>query len=250
MGYAGATGGGRGHAELSASARNPLSIGLHWGRWHHRPHSTRWVRFGMGTTAVDLSLKKNTLTLFNRILPPPPGPHTHTHTHMTLLAHAARPLLNAHVTGFVSVNAAIGIYTGSLLWFLALVGLDVYSLVGTSSNDTLYSMLIAGNSVMFILQTANVLYGHFRFWPLVSLYYTLQLWALGLRAVVLSTKLGAPWPHALMLLAQGLFTASQLSVTLEYLYRRSEACSAHKTPARFGKNTTVVVRRRTQNMAV
>ena len=192
------------------------------------------------TSSSGPLVKKNTLTLFN----------PYTHTHMALLAHAARPLLDAHVTGFVSVSAAIGIYMGSLLWFLALVGLDVYSLVDTASNDTLYSMLIAGNSVMFILQTANVLYGHFRFWPLVSLYYTLQLWALGLRAVVLSTKLGAPWPHALMLLAQALFTASQLSVTLEYLYRRSEACSAHKTPARLGKNTTVVVRRRTQNMAV
>lgn len=138
-----------------------------------------------------------------------------------LITAAARPLIDLHVTGFVSVGAALVIYGGSALWFLALVGVDAYNLSTNPPESTVWGMLLGANSIMFALQTINVLYTQFLFWPLVSAYYSLQLWCIGLRGAVLSVHMDDPWPYALMLFAQTLFTSSQLSVTLEYLYRAS-----------------------------
>ena len=94
-----------------------------------------------------------------------------------------------------------------------------------TSSDTVnsvYVMTIVGNCIMFVLQTVNVWHTMFRFWPIVSLYYTMQLWVLGLRASVVAIDTEHLTMNSLVLLAQSLFTSSQLSVTLEYLYRKAD----------------------------
>ena len=136
------------------------------------------------------------------------------------VAAAAKPLVDTSVTYFTSTTTSVVIYVGSFLWFAFLVTMDVWSVV-TRDMDNLHAMTIVGNSIMFVLQTINVLYLTFRFWPVVSLYYTAQLWVLGLRAAMVAMTEEKLFV-ALMLLAQCLFTSSQLSVTLEYLYRRSQ----------------------------
>lgn len=140
------------------------------------------------------------------------------------LASAAQPLILASVTGFRSVAAALFIYLGSTLWFLFLVGIDSGKLVMDASTGPvrdLYTMALVGNCAMFTLQTINVWMTTFRMWPVVSLYYTAQLWVLGLRAALVAIDSSNLAMSSLVLLAQCLFTSSQLSVTLEYLYRVS-----------------------------
>ena len=144
---------------------------------------------------------------------------------MTTISSAVQPLITASVTGFRSVMAAILIYLGSTLWFLFLVGIDSRELLMETLTDPvrdLYVMMIIGNCIMFVLQTINVLRTLFRFWPVVSLYYTAQLWIIGLRTSLVAIDVEDDVVmNSLALLAQCLFTSSQLSVTLEYLYRRS-----------------------------
>lgn len=141
------------------------------------------------------------------------------------LTSATRPLIDASVTGFKSVMAALLIYLGSTLWFLLLVAIDSRELIMetlTESVRDLYVMTIVGNCTMFVLQTINVWCTLFRFWPVVSLYYTAQLWVIGLRASLVAIDDDDDVVmNSLVLLAQCLFTSSQLSVTLEYLYRKS-----------------------------
>lgn len=140
------------------------------------------------------------------------------------IASAANTLVRASVTGFTSVMASVAIYLGSTLWFLFLVGMDARELIMDTSTDvvrSIYVMTIVGNCIMFTLQTINVWYTMFRIWPIVSLYYTMQLWVIGLRASVVALDTEHLTMNSLALLAQSLFTSSQLSVTLEYLYRRA-----------------------------
>lgn len=141
-----------------------------------------------------------------------------------MLRAASAPLERVHVTGFVSPMAAMIIYSGSTFWFLFLIGYDVV-LLQQDWKDTeriLYASLTV-NVLMFFFQTWNVLVSHFLFWPVVSLYYTFQLTALGLSTALLATTTADSMDKELStmgrLLAQCLFTGSQLAVTLEYLYR-------------------------------
>ena len=129
------------------------------------------------------------------------------------------PLIEEKVTGYTSPKMAAAIYAGSTTWFLLLVAADA-AYAATGAHPELYGMILTGNTFMFILQTINVWRTMFMLWPVVALYYTLQLWVIALRGTILSVN--SPddiWPHALLLLAQCLFTGSQLSVTLEYLHR-------------------------------
>lgn len=126
--------------------------------------------------------------------------------------------MEAKVTGFTSTGMGVAIYVGSTAWFLFLVGLDI-GYIYTGERTELYGMILTGNVLMFTLQTFNVLNLLFKFWGIVSLYYTLQIWTIALRAVILATDMDNVWPQSLILLAQCLFTGSQFSVTLEYLYR-------------------------------
>lgn len=119
--------------------------------------------------------------------------------------------------GFSSVASAVVAYLGSAAWFLLLVGVDVGCIVTSETNVALHAMMLSGNVALFLLQTLNVVVYQFRAWPVVSLYYAFQLWVLGLRALRAAKEV--EWVHALVLFAQCLLTASQLSVTLEHLYR-------------------------------
>lgn len=147
---------------------------------------------------------------------------------MTLSERASKHLVEAQVTGFTSPTASAVIYLGSFLWFSLLVTADIIYITGEQWNDTVkivYSTTLGLNVFMFLLQTWNVVWLHFRFWPVVALYYTCQLGVLGLSSSVVGYSLSFAsnsskvWMSMLRLLAQCLFTASQLSVTLETLHR-------------------------------
>lgn len=136
------------------------------------------------------------------------------------IASAAAPLVEASVTGFTSTMAAVVIYLGSTLWFILLLAFDARELAMDASSD-IHIMTMSANVILFLLQTINVLRFMFRFWPVVALYYTAQFWVLGLRAALVALHPGRLVLYSLTLLAQCLFTSSQMAVTLEYLHRRS-----------------------------
>lgn len=146
-------------------------------------------------------------------------------------------LIDAKVTGYTSPMAARVIYAGSTFWFLGLVAIDITHLIATNDNGWRHAVMLSANCAMFVVQSINVWYALFRFWPLVSVYYALQIWVLGLRATDESIV------GSIELLAQSIFTASQLSVTLEYLHRvaasevphashRATTTSVHSLPPR------------------
>lgn len=138
---------------------------------------------------------------------------------------AAQPLVDAEVTGYTSTTAAGIIYAGSFAWFLLLLVMDGVRLsVGVSATvDVALALTIGLNTLMFALQSWNVWVTVFRAWPLVALYYTAQISVLGISAALLGHALGQSiddvYMAALRLVAQALFTSSQLSVTLEFLHR-------------------------------
>ena len=140
-------------------------------------------------------------------------------------------LVDSHVTGFRAASHAYAIYVGSFLWAAALVAVDVALLASRDwpRLDSLLGTLIGVNVLGFVLQTIDVLGLHMRFWPLLALYWTCQLSAIALSTAALGYALAMDVPedqiaprHALIftrVVAQCLWTASQFSVTLEYLHR-------------------------------
>lgn len=134
---------------------------------------------------------------------------------------ATKYILDAKVTLFDGPAAALWIYAGSTLWFLALLAYDVVHVAIHDPNHLLHSLLLASNVLMFLLQSWNALRLLFTLWPVVSLYYAFQLWAIALRAALVAraADVGGLWAASLVLFAQCLFTSSQLAVTLEHLYR-------------------------------
>ena len=148
---------------------------------------------------------------------------------MQVLERASKPIIDSRVTGFTNVTNTLLINFGSFLWFLLLVAFDV-AMIGMSEwnvyGKTMFAVLLASNVLMFLFQTFNLLVFMFKMWPVVSLYYTMQFFAIGVCAGLVgqglseesTTKLAV---SLVRLFAQSLFTSSQLSVTLEYLYRVS-----------------------------
>ena len=140
-----------------------------------------------------------------------------------LATRASAPLTDAGVRGFSSPLAAILIYLGSFLWFLALVAADVGLYLTWEGSRALTTTTHALNGVTFLAQTADVLYLHFRAWPLTAIHWTTQLAAIALTAALLPMATGDDRVAMALArtLAQSLFTASQFTVTLEYLWRQS-----------------------------
>jgi hypothetical protein len=153
----------------------------------------------------------------------------------SIVSKASKHLRDTKVSGFSTPGMSALIYFGSFLWFAAMTGVDVVSLIMQEDDIVMagFATLIVINVSMFVLQTVNILCYVFKFWPVTSLYWTCQLTAIGLlsgsvgyafssdenedRITVLSVTLAR-------LFAQCLFTSSQFAVTLEYLYRSSEKC--------------------------
>lgn len=160
----------------------------------------------------------------------------------TLVSKASKHLRESKVTGFSTTGMSALIYLGSFLWFAGMMGVDAVSLV-IQEDDIVIAGITAVmilNVLMFALQTVNILYYVFKFWPITSLYWTCQLTAIGIlsgsvgytlskedgdRVMLFSTTLGR-------LFAQCLFTSSQFAVTLEYLYRSSAQCPSKNNNAR------------------
>ena len=135
---------------------------------------------------------------------------------MTSLFRMQRYLASATVTGFETPLKAGLLYAGSLFWFLLLVTHDL-RLIIRDDDRPLHTTILCTNILMFTLQTWNVVVTLFRAWPVISLYYASQLFALALRSSLVETE----WLPILALFAQCLFTSSQLGVTFEFLHRVS-----------------------------
>lgn len=157
----------------------------------------------------------------------------------SLIDKAAKPLRDAKVSGFATTTSSGLVYFGSFAWFLVLIGSDLLGLVSWDPSfphntvvPTVWTV-ISLNTVMFGLQAINLIYVQFKWWPLVALFWTCQLVAIGI---------ASSWVARLMILpeydpsnagdvetnlalglfrlfGQCLFTASQFSVTLEHLHR-------------------------------
>lgn len=138
------------------------------------------------------------------------------------------PLANAGVVGFETPCRALVVYFGSFLWYAAIVGANVVAIATDDVRHTnlVHGSLIVLNTSVFVLQTTDVLTSNHTFWPLLSLNWCLQLTNVGLAAAVVGRSLTLDSTTRVvaltgLLLAQCLFTASQFSVTLSYLWRRS-----------------------------
>lgn len=143
---------------------------------------------------------------------------------LALATRASAPLTEAGVRGFASPTTAIVLYLGSFLWFLVMTGVDVGLYLTWDAARVLAVTMLILNSITFMAQTLDVLYLHFRVWPLTSIHWTTQLAAIALTASLVPLADGAAIRTGMAIartIAQSLFTASQFSVTLEYLWRQS-----------------------------
>ena len=158
----------------------------------------------------------------------------------SLIANASKHLRDTKTTGFSTSTLSVLIYTGSFSWFVFLVAADAYALAAWDvRGDVLVPTLatsITLNSLMFLLQTVNTLQYQFKFWAVVSLYWTCQLTCIGIASAwvgyaivypevpdtVDENRIARVWTVLARLLAQCLFTSSQLAVMLEYLHRAVE----------------------------
>ena len=152
---------------------------------------------------------------------------------LAAIERTVKPLQRVHVVGFSTVPRAIAVYTGSCAWFLLLIVSQVVALAtdNLAHDEIAYGALIGSTTLAFVLQTADVLSFHQRFWPLAALNWAAQLGGIGLAAALVGralTEQEAPRVLACigMLYAQCLFTASQFAVTLAYLHRASDQASA------------------------
>lgn len=146
-------------------------------------------------------------------------------------------LHNAHVTGFTSESAALMIYGGSVTWLLLLVAAEAMAITLDEYDrvpDTLLITSLALNGVIFVAQSIDYVFFHFLFWPITAINWCAQLAALGIASALVAIAIpigdddsafrrAATIGH---LVAQALFTASQFSVTLEYIERRLSSLGA------------------------
>lgn len=162
----------------------------------------------------------------------------------SLASRASKHLRDSQTTGFSTPSNALLIYAGSFLWFSILVAADAFALVAWNVQGGVLVPTIATslllNVFMFILQTVNTIMYQFKLWAIVSLYWTCQLTSIGIASAWVGYALLYPelhdmgrqeaddnrvariWLLLARLFAQCLFTASQLSVMLEYLHRAVE----------------------------
>jgi hypothetical protein len=148
---------------------------------------------------------------------------------MQLIETASKPIIEAKVTGFTTVKRTIFINVGSFLWFAFLIAYDAVMIMLPTWNmesKSMFWILIGANILMFVFQTFNLLVYMFKMWPILSLYYTMQFFALGICSALLGVGVSDGSTEKIVigvvrLLAQSLFTSSQFAVTLEYLYRIS-----------------------------
>lgn len=155
---------------------------------------------------------------------------------MEAVRRAIQPLAAAEVVGFDTPARALFVYFGSFLWVAAIVSVNALAIGmdDVSHRAVIHGSLIAGNVAVFLVQTADVLTFNQTFWPLLSLNWCLQLADIGLAAAVVARALTLPSTMRVLagiglLLAQCLFTASQFSVTLSYLWRHSLQTSSRAT---------------------
>lgn len=149
----------------------------------------------------------------------------------SLSMKAVDALVSTKVTGFTSPMAAKVIYLGSFLWFLLMVAVDTTLLASRDwpRLDSLLGTLIGVNTLGYVLQSVDAVYFHMRAWPIVAGVWVCQLYSIVMVAAALGYALSMDVPHDELVMrhvviflraaAQCVYTASQFSVTLEYLHR-------------------------------
>ena len=150
---------------------------------------------------------------------------------------ATQPHARVGMIGFTSITQAVLVYAGSFLWYLVLVGSQGVALATDNLpyDEWLYGTLIASNTLTFVLQTVDALTARQTMWPLIALIWTTQFGSIGLASAAVGRALTADAASRvvvciLMLYAQCLFTASQMSVTVAYLMRRAVGDDASHPP--------------------
>ena len=135
------------------------------------------------------------------------------------------------MTGFVSDAQTPLIYGASLSWLAVLLFFESVALASRMWNDAVdvaVGASIVLNGVTLVAQTVDYVYFHFLFWPITAVNWCAQLASMGTVSNVFAFALvqtdndtsARRWMAVVHLVAQALFTASQFSVTLEYIVRR------------------------------
>lgn len=141
------------------------------------------------------------------------------------------------ITGYKLANPSL-IYFGSFLWMSVLIGLKCIILFSDIWDDVnnispIVWTALALNIWTFFWQTIDVVYFDFSNWAIISLHWVSQLSNIALSATILSLSAAVSDKNNTRLLlalvlvvGESLFTASQFSVTLEYLHKASQKDSA------------------------
>ena len=146
------------------------------------------------------------------------------------MSSAVDRLQNMKITGYALLPPNI-IYFGSFLWMMILIGLKL-TLLNLDSSKSIANITpilwtcIGLNIWTFVWQTIDVLYFDFSNWIIIAMHWVSQLSTISIAGTILS--LCAAVSDSLLLVlglllvvSEALFTASQFSVTLEYLHKAS-----------------------------
>lgn len=147
------------------------------------------------------------------------------------MSDAISRLQTANVTGF-NVISPVLIYIASLVWLGALAGVKGAMMVMNEWKmiahlEPLLWTLIGLNAWTAIFQFIDVRMFDFKNWFIISMHWVSQLASISLTAGLVPLSISVGGDHNLMRLyialplvvAEAMYTASQFSVTLEYIHR-------------------------------
>lgn len=119
--------------------------------------------------------------------------------------------------------------TGNILSASAAMGGGAWGDNGYSKSGPLFIEAAVANVLAFLAQTVDAIYYDHTYWPLQAAKWSCELFAITLLSSILgfslsvqdSIHLARVSTTALLLFVHVVFTSSSLSVSLEYLYRKS-----------------------------
>lgn len=141
-------------------------------------------------------------------------------------------LRKANVTGFQKIG--ILPFIGSFLWACLLVGIKIFILFSDMWNfqgiDYIIYVALGLNISTFIWQSIDALYTDFKLWFVTALNWMSQLSSIAISGSLIPLSLSVSennkdtrlFISILLLIGECLYTASQFSVTLEYIHRSLE----------------------------